>query len=88
MSLESSRKSNNPSLSLGQWIDRNVRLPEDPFNAVLWPRDYEFANSIANETDVSFVTAIDNTATSEYFSRLSNVMQKELFSYKLAENTP
>ena len=87
MTSESVRKSNNPS-SLGEWLESNVDIPENAINAVVWPKDYESARSIDQDTGIFAVTAIDDTEPCEAFEMLGNVRQKKLLSYELAESTP
>lgn len=88
MCSESVRKSNNGGSSLGEWLNSTVEMPKNPFNAVLWPKDYESARSIADETDIHFVTAIDDSDTSKHLNRHPDIVQKEMLSYKLAEDNP
>lgn len=66
----------------------NVEMPEDPFVGVLWPKDFERARSIANETDIRSLIAIDNSSNSIYIEKLWNVTQKKTLSHKLAQNNP
>ncbi len=88
MTSESVRKSNSDPNSLGEWLNSTIEMHEDPFVGVLWPKDYERARSIANETGINSLIAIDNSSNSEYIEKLWNVTQKKTLSHKLAQNNP
>lgn len=88
MSSESVRKTNNEIESLGKWIQSNVQLPENPLNAALWPKDFQYARSLESDTEVYAVTAVDDSESCEQFEMLENVREQDILSYQLAESAP
>lgn len=84
---ESALRTNNLT-SLGEWLENDNLMPEHRKNAVIWPKAFNHANSIRQDTDIERIMVTSDTAHSRRFEQAKDVREENLLSYELAERVP